>query len=174
MKKYMLTIATITIIWQPTCIGMLSNTTKPTLEYLLSTAAISNDICKNTFKDTTKPVQNDVITKYLLVKHVMKDNGLHSLSINTPHFSATKPIASYDCDSRMWGSGSLHNTIPAFHSCGKNRKLRTPDHQHRECNADHENSQKKDDPIDFMKLHADLPQIVALDTFISSEHVRYY
>jgi len=204
MKSYILAVATITIIWQPACVGMLSNTTKPTLESLLSTAAISNDICKNTFRDTTMPVQNDVITKYLLVKHVMKDNGLHFLSINTPlkknkptvdlktmqslstqtieheimRSESTRTIvfhpishftANYDYDSRMWGSGSLHNTFPAFNSCGKSRKLRTPDHQRRERKANHENSQKEDDAINAvvnsLKLHPDLPAIVALDTF---------
>jgi len=233
MKNYTLAIVLATIVWQPLCIGMFIKKTQPTLEGLLSTIAISNDICKITFKDTTKPVEHTVVTKYLLVKQIMKNNGFHFLSINMPskintpivnlqvqspftqiiereimqsepknyNYFIIKRIANYD-DAFSTLDVFQHLSLSNPYSMFRCRKLRTFDLHDKprlqrlpitfqlpplwmdesdrpeRCGEEYElelkSEQKRKNAIDAaknfvdkMKLHSDLPPIVALDTFIS-------
>ncbi len=82
MKNYFL-IAFIAVVWQSMCIAGTEKTSGLTIESLLAIAVISADICKIAFENTAQPVHADVITKYFVVRQVMKDNGLGFLAVKS-------------------------------------------------------------------------------------------
>lgn len=141
MKNYIFTITVITTMWQPLCVGMLNQETKPTLESLFSIAAISHDICKTTFENTTKPIHKDDVTKYLLVKQAMQNNGFKFLSVNTELSSSHFQLPTlFPDDSDVSESCNAYSYLKNF----KTSK----------------------DIIKNMAAHSDLPPIIALDTYI--------